>query len=86
MESNQSNYQPGDIVYIIIRNPHVQGVANVQQAAIVENPDQPEELALFVYETYYPLTDEVAVYSSEHEAEAVFQDVFGTAETGEYYG
>ena len=58
-----SSYQLGQIVYIIIRNPHAQDVANVQQAAVVQNPDNPEQLSLFIYETYYPLTEEVAVYS-----------------------
>ncbi|MCZ0704218.1 transcriptional regulator of the spore photoproduct lyase operon [Natronobacillus azotifigens] len=87
MEMNDLIYQPGDIVYVIIRNPHVQGAANVQEAAVVQNPDRPGELALFIYETYYPLTDEVAVYTSESEAEMAFEQAFGTAEDGEtYYG
>ncbi|MCT2536202.1 transcriptional regulator [Aquibacillus koreensis] len=81
-------YQPGDVVYVIIRNPHVQGAANVQEAAVVRNPDDPGELALFVYETYYPLNDEVAVYPSQMEAEQEFQQAFGTTDSGEwnYYG
>ncbi|MRH43725.1 transcriptional regulator [Aquibacillus halophilus] len=81
-----NSYQPGDIVYVIIRNPHVQGVANVQEAAIVNNPDHPGEMALFVYETYYPLTDEVAVYQSLVEAEEDFQQAFGSADIEDYYG
>ncbi|WP_138418867.1 transcriptional regulator SplA domain-containing protein [Aquibacillus sediminis] len=79
-------YQPGDVVYVIIRNPHVQGAANVQEAAVVNNPDQPGELALFIYETYYPLTDEVAVYQTEEEAEQQFQQVFGSPDSEGYYG
>lgn len=86
MEMNDVTYQLGDIVYVIIRNPHVQDAANVQEAAVVNNPDQPGELALFLYETYYPLTDEVAVYRSEAAAETVYQQVFGTAEVEDYYG
>lgn len=39
MEMNQL-YSKGDIVYIIIRNPHAQSVANIQHAAVVENPDE----------------------------------------------
>lgn len=35
---NQS-FNPGEVVYIMIRNPHVQGVANVEQAAVVQNPE-----------------------------------------------
>ncbi|NHC41424.1 transcriptional regulator [Bacillus sp. MM2020_1] len=81
-----SSYQPGQIVYIIIRNPHAQDVANVQQAAVVQNPDNPEQHSLFIYETYYPLTEEVAVYSSAEEAEFAYQDAFGISEMEGYYG
>ena len=83
---SMSSYQPGQIVYIIIRNPHAQDVANVQQAAVVQNPDNPEQLSLFVYETYYPLTEEIAVYSSMEEAEVAYQDAFGISEMEGYYG
>ena len=79
-------YNPGDIVYVIIRNPHVQGAANVQEAAVVHNPDVPNNLALFLYETYYPLNDEVAVYQTEEEAEQAFQLAFGSPEIEGYYG
>lgn len=80
------SYQPGQIVYIIIRNPHAQDVANVQEAAVVQNPEALDELSLFVYETYYPLTDEVAVYSSATEAESAYQEAFGLTEMEGYYG
>lgn len=82
----KESYQPGQIVYVIIRNPHVQGVANVQEAAVVQNPEAPGELALFLYETYYPLNDEIAVYPSASEAENAFQEAFGSAEVEGYYG
>jgi len=70
-------YQAGDVVYVIYRNPHTQSVANVQEAAVVHDPENPNELALFLYETYYPLTHEIAVYSSEAEAEQVYTQSFG---------
>lgn len=79
-------YQPGQIVYVIVRNPHVQNVANVQEAAIVRNPDHPEELALFLYETYYPLSDELAIYESEREAEQAYEEAFGPSEAEDLYG
>ena len=41
------DYNAGDIVYIFYRNPHIQDVANIQEAAVVNNPENPEELALF---------------------------------------
>lgn len=70
-------YQAGDIVYVFYRNPHTQDVANVQEAAVVNNPERHGELALFLYETYYPLTNEVAVYSSEEEAMQAYEQVYG---------
>lgn len=85
MEVNQS-FQPGEVVYIIIRNPHAQNVAHIQQAAVVENPERQNELALFVYETYYPLTEEVAVYKSADEAEAAYATAFGVPDQEGYYG
>ncbi|UOQ95466.1 transcriptional regulator [Halobacillus shinanisalinarum] len=78
-------YNAGEIVYIIIRNPHAQDVANVQEAAVVQNPENPEQLSLFVYETYYPLTDEVAIYKTKNQAEQAYREAFGS--NGEsFYG
>ncbi|ASN06473.1 transcriptional regulator SplA domain-containing protein [Virgibacillus necropolis] len=80
------NYQPGEIVYIIIRNPHAQDVANVQQAAVVQNPDNPYELALFAHENYFPFSDEFAVFKSEEEAEHAYLEAFGSLDTGDLDG
>ncbi|MBU5212450.1 transcriptional regulator SplA domain-containing protein [Heyndrickxia oleronia] len=87
MDNNQA-YKPGEVVYVIIRNPHAQDVANVQQAAVVQNPESPNQLALFLHETYYPLTDEFAVFPSESEAEQAYQEAFGFSEDelGGHYG
>lgn len=83
----EQNYQPGEIVYMIIRNPHAQDVAQVQQAAVVQHPEDPSELALFAYDTYYPLSDEFAIFSTEEEAEMAYQEAFGDLDVdGEYYG
>jgi len=68
---------PGDIVYVFYRNPHTQDVANVQEAAVVNNPENPGELAIFLYETYYPLTNEMAVYTSEADAMKAYEQYFG---------
>ena len=79
MEWNQGDvpYMEGDSVFVFYRNPHTQDVANIQEAAVVNNPENPDELSLFLYETYYPLTNEVAVYASEAEAEHAYQQFFG---------
>lgn len=76
----------GDIVYVIYRNPHTQSVANLQQAAVVENPEHTGEKCLFLYETYYPIDDEIAIYKNEVEAEHAFQEYFGVFEDGEING
>lgn len=79
MEWNQGDipYMEGDSVFVFYRNPHTQDVANIQEAAVVHNPEDQDELALFLYETYYPLTNEVAVYASKAEAERAYQQLFG---------
>jgi transcriptional regulator of the spore photoproduct lyase operon len=76
------NYQPGDVVYVFYRNPHTQDVANIQAAAVVNNPEQPDELALFLYETYYPLSNEMAVYSTEEEANEAYNYYYGDVSEG----
>ncbi|WP_217585869.1 transcriptional regulator SplA domain-containing protein [Lentibacillus saliphilus] len=86
MDMNQS-FQPGEVVYIIIRNPHAQGVAHVQQAAVVQDPESQTGLSLFMHETYFPLTEDYAVYQTEEEAEQAYQAAFGSPDAGEtYYG
>lgn len=77
LEWNSQPYKAGDIVYVFYRNPHTQDVANIQQAAVVNNPNNPEELAIFLYETYYPLSTDMAVYSTEFEANQAYEQYFG---------
>ncbi|WP_066371356.1 transcriptional regulator SplA domain-containing protein [Neobacillus fumarioli] len=72
-----TSYNPGDVVYVFYRNPHTQDVANVQAAAVVNNPENPGELAIFLYETYYPLTNDMAVYASEADALQAYEQYFG---------
>ncbi|WP_391121000.1 transcriptional regulator SplA domain-containing protein [Psychrobacillus sp. L3] len=71
-----SDYNAGDVVYIFYRNPHIQNVANIQEAAVVNSPDNPNELALFLYETYYPLSTEMAIYANEADAENAYRQYF----------
>lgn len=85
MHGNEA-YRPGEIVYVMIRNPHAQDVANIQAAAVVEHPGDPGRLCLFVYETYYPLDDEIAVFKTEEEAEAAYRYYFGGASEDTFYG
>jgi len=79
IDENRS-YQAGDIVYVFYRNPHTQDVANIQEAAVVRHPDDPNQLAIFLYETYYPLSDEIAIFQSEEEAKQAYNYFFGDDE------
>ncbi|AZK49062.1 transcriptional regulator SplA domain-containing protein [Paenibacillus lentus] len=79
LHNDNNIYKPGDIVYVFYRNPHTQDVAHIQQAAVVNHPDNPQELAMFLYETYYPLSHEMAVYTTQEEAEQAYRYYFGTA-------
>lgn len=71
--------QAGDIVYVMVRNPHAQDVANIQEAAVVRNPVRSGELNLFLYETHYPMNEEFALYRTREEAERAYQYYFGSA-------
>ncbi|WP_028390923.1 transcriptional regulator SplA domain-containing protein [Bacillus cihuensis] len=82
LDNENRTYNAGDIVYVFYRNPHTQDVTNIQEAAVVMNPENPQELALFLYETYYPLSNELAVYSSIEQAEQDYQYYFGDVSEG----
>ncbi len=73
-----NRFENGDIVYVLYRNPHTQNVAQVQQAAIVENPVNPGALSLLMHDTYYNLTDELAVFDTEFAAETAYEEAFGS--------
>ena len=78
MSGKQGAYQAGDVVYVFYRNPHTQDVANIQQAAVINSPEQPGELAVFLYETYYPLSSDMAIYPTAAEAEQAYAYYFGS--------
>lgn len=80
--NENQTYHAGDIVYVFYRNPHTQDVANIQAAAVVNNPESPKELAIFLYETYYPLSSEMAIYSTEKAANQAFNYYYGDVSEG----
>lgn len=82
----EEKYKLGDIVYCLYRNPHTQNVANIQEAAVVENPDQKGQLCLFLYETFYPINDEMAIYPTLKDAEAAYNEYFGVVDEDGLYG
>ncbi|MHA7966854.1 transcriptional regulator SplA domain-containing protein [Paenibacillus sp. CAU 1782] len=77
MSQENKSYRPGDVVYVLYRNPHAQDVANVQAAAVVSSPQSPDELALFLHDTFYEMSDELAVFPSERDAEQAYRESFG---------
>lgn len=75
MDINQLS--EGDTVYVIYRNPHTQNVAMIQEGTIANDPESPESLSIFMLDTYYPLSEEYAMYSSLAEAEEMYEYYFG---------
>jgi transcriptional regulator of the spore photoproduct lyase operon len=80
--NENQTFEAGDIVYVFYRNPHTQDVANIQAAAIVKHPDDSNQLSLFLYENYYPLSNEVAVYTTEEEAQQAYSYYYGDVSEG----
>lgn len=68
------------ILFMYFTEIHTQDVANIQAATIVNNPEKLTDLALFMYETYYPLSDETAVYATEEEANQAYDFYYGNTE------
>ncbi|KGX87889.1 transcriptional regulator [Pontibacillus litoralis JSM 072002] len=68
--------QQGDDVYIIYRNPHTPTVANIKQAEIVQHPHQPNDVALFLHETFHVIEENDALFTSQEAAERAYQQLF----------
>lgn len=56
-----NEFNAGDTVYVIYRNPHAANVAHIKEAEVVHHPYHEGELSLFLYETYHPLAEDDAV-------------------------
>ena len=88
MDNNQA-YKPGEVVYVIIRNPHAQECCECTTSCSGTKSGKPQSAGtVFTRKRYYPLTDEFAVFPSESEAEQAYQEAFGFSEDelGGYYG
>lgn len=72
----QQQYSAGDIVYIFYRHPHILDVANIQEAVVMNNPDNPNELVLFLFGSYYPLTNDMLIFKSEMAAVQAYHQYF----------
>ncbi|TYR80722.1 transcriptional regulator [Priestia megaterium] len=72
----KKEYQVGDQVFVIYRNPHTANVANITQGEIVQHPENKNDVALFLHESYHLLSEDDAVYSSYEEAEQMYNKIF----------
>ncbi|MDX8362595.1 MULTISPECIES: transcriptional regulator SplA domain-containing protein [Bacillaceae] len=66
----------GDQVYVIYRNPHTPNVANIEQAEIVAHPENNNDVALFLHESFHLIDEDDAVYPTYEEAEKAFNNIF----------
>ncbi|OZM57361.1 transcriptional regulator [Lottiidibacillus patelloidae] len=73
--NDPNNLKAGEDVYVIYRNPHIPSVANVAQAEIVEHPKDPNQVALFLHETFHTIEDDDAIYTSEEEANTAYEEM-----------
>jgi transcriptional regulator of the spore photoproduct lyase operon len=73
MEEN--NFQVDDAEYVIYRNSRCQ-CRHYRKRRIVQQPKNPEELALFLHDAYNPLAEDDAVFSSFEEAEEIYNQLF----------
>ncbi|KOS61823.1 transcriptional regulator [Lysinibacillus agricola] len=72
----QQQYSAGDIVFIFYQHPFIDDVVNIQEAAVVNIPDNSTEMALFLFEKYYPLTNDMLIFTSEVDAEQAYHQYF----------
>jgi transcriptional regulator of the spore photoproduct lyase operon len=69
-----NNLTPGEEVFVIYRNPHVPSVANIKAAEIVQHPKDPNQLALFINDTFHVIEDDDALFNSAEDAEKAYEE------------
>jgi transcriptional regulator of the spore photoproduct lyase operon len=74
---NQNEVKAEDVVYVIYHNPHTPTVANIKAAEIVQHPNDPNKLALFLNESFHLIEEDDALFSSEATANKAFNDMYG---------
>jgi transcriptional regulator of the spore photoproduct lyase operon len=72
---SKKDMKVGDEVFVIYNNPHTPTVANVRAAEIVPHPKNPNDVALFLHETFHVIEDDDALFTSEEAAERAFQEI-----------
>jgi transcriptional regulator of the spore photoproduct lyase operon len=71
-----NNLNPGDEVFVIYRNPHVPSVSNIKAAEIVQHPKDPNQLALFINDTFHVIEDDDAFFHSAEDAEKAYEEIY----------
>ncbi|MEH7378221.1 MULTISPECIES: transcriptional regulator SplA domain-containing protein [Bacillaceae] len=71
-----ANAKPGDEVYIIYRNPTFLTAANIKAAEIVQHPNNPDNLALYLNEKFLDLEEDDALFSSSDAAKKAYDTHF----------
>ncbi|PLT27651.1 transcriptional regulator SplA domain-containing protein [Peribacillus deserti] len=72
---DRNNLKAGDEVFVIYNNPHVPSVSNIRPAEIVQHPHNPNEVALFLNETFHVIEDDDALFTSQEAAEEAYQEL-----------
>ncbi|MGD6817560.1 transcriptional regulator SplA domain-containing protein [Metabacillus sp. 84] len=72
----RAEHKAGDTVYVIYRNPHTANVAVIKEAEVVQHPEDKNDIALFLYDTYHELLPDDAVFASFEEAEQLYNELF----------
>jgi transcriptional regulator of the spore photoproduct lyase operon len=71
-----ANAKLGDEVFVIYRNPTFLTAANIKAAEIVQHPNNPNTLALFLNEKFLELEEDDALFSSSEAAKKAFEAHF----------
>lgn len=72
----KKDIQAGDEVFVLYRNPHVPSVTNIKAAEIVQHPKNPDDVALFLHETFHVIEDDDALFSTEAAARDAYQELY----------
>lgn len=68
--------KPGDEVFVIYRNPAGLTAANVTAAEIVQHPNNPNTLALYLNEKFHDLDEDDALFNSSDAAKKAYESHF----------
>jgi transcriptional regulator of the spore photoproduct lyase operon len=71
-----TNAKPGDEVFVIYQNPTFLTAAKIRAAEIVQHPNNPNTLALFLNELYHELEDDDALFTSSEAAKKAYETHF----------